>query len=166
MALSLEARAAACCHLVNLVEKRLHRLLDARFSNLPEQLTDRPGVQAGVVALHKTVAGLAAEARLLAAPASIHAIDTSSGQEDVQSFTSLAATRFARLLEVVETAIACELVALRQAAHLAKGRPRGTPLRRLVDALAAEVGIFDRGRTLSRDVVRARALVAAGALAP
>ncbi len=164
--LSLEALAGACCHLVNLVEKRLHRLLDARFSNLPAQLTDRPGVQAGVVALHKTVVGLAAEARLLAAPASIHTIDTSSGQEDVQAFTFLVATRLERLLEALETAIACELVALRQAAHLADGRPRGMLLRGLVDVLAAEVTVFDRDRTLSPDVVRVRALFETGALAP
>ena len=55
---ALESLAIALCHVVNLLEKRLHRLLDSRFSQLPDQLTTRPGVQAGVVALHKTVVGL------------------------------------------------------------------------------------------------------------
>ena len=120
--IGLESLADAVCHVLNLLEKRLHRLLDARFSGLPDQLTMRPGVQAGVVALHKTVAGLAAEARVLAMPASHAAIDTSSGQEDVQSFTFLVAERVGRLLDTLEESLACELVALRQAAHLAEDR--------------------------------------------
>jgi len=160
--LGLETLANACCHVVNLLEKRLHRLLDARFSGLPDQLTDQPGVQAGVVALHKSTVGLVAEARTLAAPASIHAIDTSGGQEDVQSFTLLAASRLDQLLDLLEAALACELVALRQAAHLARTRPAGEPLRRLVDVLANDVPPVDRDRTLTPDVMRVRSLVASG----
>ena len=134
--IGLESLADAVCHVLNLLEKRLHRLLDARFSGLPDQLTMRPGVQAGVVALHKTVAGLAAEARVLAVPASLAAIDTSSGQEDVQSFTFLVAERVGRLLDTLEEALACELVALRQAAHLADDRIEGGELGELVRLLA------------------------------
>jgi histidine ammonia-lyase len=163
--LALEAMAAASCHVVNLVEKRLHRLLQPEFSGLPEQLTEQPGLQAGAVALHKTVAGLAAEARTLAAPASIHAIDTSSGQEDVQSFTFLAAARTNAILDVLETALACELVGLRQASHLRGKRPVGVSLTRVVDLLAVEIEPIDRDRTLSADIARARrALVKTGAI--
>ena len=75
--------------------ERLHRLLDARFSGLPEQLAVDPGRQAGVVSLHKAVVGLAAENRLLAAPASAQAFDTSTGQEDFQAFEFLAADKLA-----------------------------------------------------------------------
>ena len=134
--LRLEGVALAAAQVTNLVEKHLHRLLDARFSGLPEQLARRPGVQAGAVSLHKAVVGLVAENRLLAAPASIHAIDTSTGQEDVQAFTFLAAERLEAMLGNLEAALAYELVALRQAVHLrgeeldaprlrAGGRPAG-----------------------------------------
>ena len=79
-----------------LSEKRLHRLLDARFSGLPEQLAADDAVGgSGLVSLHKSVVGLCAENRLLASPASIHAADTSSGQEDFQAFTGLAAGKLA-----------------------------------------------------------------------
>ena len=157
--LGLELLALAASHVLNLLEKRLHRLLDARFSGLPDQLTTRPGAQAGAVALHKTVVGLAAESRTLAAPASVHALDTSSGQEDVQSLCFLVASRVADVLDALENALACELVALRQAAHLAETRPAGAPLRRVVQIVADAVPPIDRDRTLSADVLRARALV-------
>jgi histidine ammonia-lyase len=163
--LGLETLALASCHVVSLLEKRVHRLLDGRYSGLPDQLTIRPGAQAGVVALHKTVVGLTAESRALAAPASLHVMDTSAGQEDVQSHCFLVATRVSALLDAYETSLACELVALRQAAHLAGTKPAGDRLRRVVSLVAENVPPIDRDRTLSPDVLHARALVATGAIA-
>lgn len=163
--IALETLAIALCHVVNLIEKRVHRLLDSRFSQLPDQLTTRPGVQAGVVALHKTVVGLAAEARTLAVPASVNALDTSNGQEDMQSFTFLVAQRVDRVLDALEMALACELVALRQAAHLSDPRPAGRALAEVVATLAGVVEPVDRDRTLSADIRRVRDLVAAGKIA-
>jgi histidine ammonia-lyase len=159
--LALEGAVVALVHVANLVEKRLHRLLDGRFSGLPDQLTTRPGAQAGAIALHKTVVGLVAEARTLAAPASIHALDTSTGQEDVQAHGFLASARLARATELLETAVACELVALRQAAHLRDGDPPAG-LHPLAAALAAAVPPLDADRSLAADVGAVRELLAAG----
>lgn len=55
--------------------------------------------------------------------------------------------------------------ALRQAAHLAEGRPAREPLQRLVKVLGAEVAPVDRDRTLAPDVSRVRTLVASGLIA-
>ena len=99
LALALDSLAIAFAQVGALSEKRLHRLLDSRFSGLPEQLSPDPDRgHCGLVSLHKSVVGLCAENRLLAAPASVHAGDTSSGQEDFQAFTGLAADKLGRLL--------------------------------------------------------------------
>lgn len=162
--LRLETVAVAVSHVTSLVEKRLHRLLDSRFSDLPEQLAPEPGKQAGAASLHKAVVGLAVENRLFASPASVHAIDTSTGQEDVQAFTLLAAERLERALDNLEWALACELVALRQATHL-RGRPPAAPrLALAVERLADVVPPIAEDRTLSPDVQRVRALLLADAL--
>ena len=159
--LRLEGVALAAVQVTNLVEKHLHRLLDARFSGLPEQLARRPGVQAGAVSLHKAVVGLVAENRLLAAPGSIHALDTSTGQEDVQALTFLAAERLEAMLNNLEAALAYELVALRQAAYL-RGAALAAPLlERVVAQLAEVVAPIDEDRTLTLDVERVRALLRA-----
>jgi histidine ammonia-lyase len=163
-ALWLDGLALAAAHVVNLVEKRLHRLLDSRTSGLPDQLAVAPGRHAGVISLHKTVVGLAAEARLLASPASVHVLDTSAGQEDVQALTLLSAVRLGHALEALETALACELAALRQAAHL-RGTPPGAPkLAAALELVAAHVDPVLDDRTLSPDVERARGLVRDGSL--
>jgi histidine ammonia-lyase len=161
--LLIDAAATALTQVLNLLEKRLHRLLDTRFSELPDQLTPDPGRQSGVVVLHKQVMGLAAEARTLAAPASIHAIDGSTGQEDFQTHTLLAAHQLDGILSVLELALAHELVALRQARFLA-GEPLPEALERAVSLVSEVVAPVVADRSLAEDVERCRQLVASGRL--
>ena len=61
-------------------------MLDTRVTGLPAQLSGAPGRQTGLVAVHKRAAGLVHAARRTSAPASLGAMETSLGQEDVQSF--------------------------------------------------------------------------------
>jgi histidine ammonia-lyase len=161
----LEALAIALVHVLNLAEKRLHRLLDSRFSGLPEQLSRDPGRQSGLVILHKQVIGLAAEAAGLAAPASLRAMDASTGQEDFQAHTILVARRLEQILDDLELALAYELVALRQADDLS-GRAVPAPLRAVLDALAGVVPEITEDRPLADDVEQVRGLIASGALVP
>ena len=63
LSLGLDALAIAFAQVGNLGEKRLHRLLDHRFSGLPDQLAADPGRQTGLVFLHKSAIGYAAENR-------------------------------------------------------------------------------------------------------
>lgn len=164
LVLLLDAASMAFTQVVNLLEKRLHRLLDARFSRLPDQLTADPGRQSGVVVLHKQVIGIAAHARTLAAPASVHMLDGSTGQEDFQTHTLLAAAQFDGVLDAVELALAHELVALRQARYLF-GASLPDPLERALSAVAELVEPVAEDRPLASDIQRCRKLVASGRLA-
>jgi histidine ammonia-lyase len=109
------------------------------------------------------VLGIAAQARTLAVPGAVHALDASTGQEDFQSHTLLVASQLDGVLSSLELALAHELVALRQARFLADIE--------LPAALEAAVGIVaelvppvaeDRG--LAGDIERVRELVSSGRL--
>jgi histidine ammonia-lyase len=163
LVLLIDAAAIALTQVVNLLEKRLHRLLDTRFSGLPDQLTTDPGRQSGVIVLHKQVIGLAAQARTLAPPATIHAIDGSTGQEDFQTHTLLAAHQLDGVLDSLELALAYELVALRQARYLS-GAPLAPTLEEAVSRIASVVPPVVEDRSLAPDVLRVRDLVASGQL--
>jgi histidine ammonia-lyase len=163
--LALEALAITIVHVLNLAEKRLHRLLDSRFSGLPEQLARQPGRHSGLVILHKQVIGLAAEAATLASPASIRAVDASTGQEDFQAHTILVARRLDQILDDLELGLAYELVALRQA-HDLSGRTVSGPLQDALGALTEVVPEIAEDRSLADDVERVRGLVASGKLVP
>ncbi|HEY0417696.1 MAG TPA: aromatic amino acid ammonia-lyase [Gaiellaceae bacterium] len=163
VAFRLDAVAIGAAQVANLLEKRVHRLLDARFSGLPEQLAETPGSQTGASVLHKAVVGLCAENRLLAAPASVVASDTSAGQEDVQAFALLAGSKLRRILDNLELALAYELVALRQASHL-RDAPASPALEAVAARLAAVVEPLGADRPLAPDVEAARELVRSGEL--
>jgi histidine ammonia-lyase len=163
LAFGLDALAIAFAQLASLAEKRVHRLLDARFSGLPEQLSRDPGTQTGAAVLHKAVVALCAENRLLATPASLNAADTSSGQEDFQAFAFLAAEKLFRLLDNVELALAYELLALRQA-HALSEAALSAPLTRACDELAALVEPLGEDRPLGPEVEKLRELVRSGRL--
>ena len=159
----LDSLAIAFAQLANLAEKRLHRLLDARFSGFSEQLAREPGRHTGASVLHKAVVALCAENRLLAAPASVTAVDTSAGQEDFQAFAFLAADKLRRLLDNVELVLAYELVALRQADSL-RGAPLPRPLARACELLADVVDPLEEDRPLGPAVERVHELVRSGRL--
>jgi histidine ammonia-lyase len=158
LAFAFDTAAIAFAQLAGVGEKRLHRLLDARFSGLPEQLAVEPGRHTGAAVLHKAVVGLCAENRLLAAPASVGPVDTSAGQEDVQSFAFLAAEKLGRLLDNVELGLAYELVALRQARAL-RGASLPPQLEQACEALASIVDPITEDRPLGPDVERVRELL-------
>jgi histidine ammonia-lyase len=161
LAAGMDAATAALVQAAELAGQRLHRLLDGRFSGLPDQLSPDPGPATGLVVVHKRAAGALHEARRLAAPASVGQADTSLGQEDAASFAPEAAEQLRRVEALTREVVACELLAARQAWWLrADGRqgPAGAGpapgLAPLAACLAELVPPVDRDRPLGPDLAR------------
>jgi histidine ammonia-lyase len=153
LAAGMDALAAALSRAADLAVQRVHRLLDHRFTGLPDQLTPVPGPRCGLVVLHKRAAGAAAELRRLAVPASIGAIDTSLGQEDAQTFGFAAGEMLRRAQELALEVLAIELLTCRQAWAL-RGRPPPDGLHWLAEPLMHAVEPVDEDRPLGEDVDR------------
>jgi histidine ammonia-lyase len=71
LAAGMDGLAVALVQAAELAGQRLHRLLDGRFSGLPDQLSPDPGPVTGLVLVQKRAVGALHEARRLAAPASV-----------------------------------------------------------------------------------------------
>ena len=163
LAAGMDAAAVALVQAAELAGQRLHRLLDSRFSGLPDQLSPDPGPVTGLVVVHKRAVGALHEARRLAVPASVGQADTSLGQEDAASYAPEAAEQLRRVGDLAREVVACELLAARQAWWLrrtggAVGQARGAgpapglgPLAACLEDLVAPV---DRDRPLGRDLAR------------
>lgn len=132
LAASADAVHVAVLHLAELGTARLHRLLDPRVSGLASQLSAVPGRQAGLVALHKRAVGQVHEARRHSVPASLGAMETSQGQEDVQSFALEAVRAAGSALLVLRAVTACELVAVHQATLLEPSAALGSERLKMV----------------------------------
>ncbi|HEY6710058.1 MAG TPA: aromatic amino acid lyase, partial [Actinomycetota bacterium] len=153
LAAGMDAAALALVQAAELAGQRLHRLLDSRFSGLPDQLSPDPGPVTGLVVVHKRAVGALHEARRLTVPASAGQADTSLGQEDAASFAPEAAEQLRRVEQLTREVVACELLAVRQAWWLRETSPTGG-LRPLAACLEDLVAPVERDRPLGPDLAR------------
>ncbi|WP_305785463.1 aromatic amino acid lyase [Symbioplanes lichenis] len=157
------ALTTALLHLAELGTARLHRLLDPEVTGLPRQLSDAPGRHAGLVAVHKRAVGVTHRLRRFAVPALGGAMETSLGQEDVQSFGFEAAECLGEAVAGVRDGLACELLAVHQAVRLG-GPPAGLDRAALaaLDEVAAVLPPGTGDRPFGRDLDAISALLKAG----
>jgi histidine ammonia-lyase len=145
---------AAFCHAAEVAAARVHRMLDPAVTGLPAQLAREPGPQAGLTPVHKRAAGEVHAMRRLATATPVGLIETSGGQEDVQSFAWEAVDKLAAALRHARAVTACELLAGYQAAALSgiSGRPPTDPVRTLLDWLAGIIAPIDDDRPFGEDL--------------
>jgi histidine ammonia-lyase len=144
---------AAFCHAAEVSAARIHRLMDPGVTGLPAQLAREPGPEAGLTPVHKRAAGEVHAMRRLAVATPVGLIETSGGQEDVQSFAWEAGEKLFTALRHARAVTACELLAGYQAAALS-GRPPPAGGRALLDWLAGIVGPIDGDRPFGEDIER------------
>lgn len=93
-------------------ERRVDRLLDVtRSRDLPPFLTPDPGVNSGLMIAQYTAAGIVAENRRLASPASVDSLPTSGMQEDHVSMGWAATRKLRQVLDNLTSLLAVELLA-------------------------------------------------------
>jgi histidine ammonia-lyase len=104
--------AIAAAEVGAIAERRVDRLLDVtRSRELPPFLTPDPGVNSGLMIAQYTAAGIVAENRRLAAPASVDSLPTSGMQEDHVSMGWAATVKLRTVLDNLTSLLAVELLA-------------------------------------------------------
>ncbi|TCM47161.1 aromatic amino acid lyase [Kribbella sp. VKM Ac-2568] len=144
---------AALTHAAEVSTARIHRLLDPAVTGLPAQLAHDPGPQAGLVTVHKRAVATVHYLRRLALPSAIGALETSNGQEDVQSFSWEAVGVLGEAVRLTREVAACELLAVYQAFALSK-KPVPQGLRDFLGSVADVVPAIDADRPFGVDVGR------------
>jgi histidine ammonia-lyase len=147
--------SAALAHAAEVSAARLHRLLDPRVTGLPAQLARTPGPDTGLVTVHKRAAGEVHALRRLATATPVGLIETSGGQEDVQSFAWEAAETLGSALHHAAVVTAAELLAGYQAIALAD-RPVPAGCRSLAGWLAGVISPIVADRPFGPDIERIR----------
>jgi histidine ammonia-lyase len=142
-------------------ERRVDRLLDVcRSRDLPAFLSPDAGVNSGLMIAQYTAAGIVADNRRLAVPASVDSLPTSGMQEDHVSMGWAAAVKLRRVLDNLTSLLAVELLAAVRGLQLRaplRPSPAGRAAIAAVEAFAGRPGpdIF-----LAPAIEAARALVA------
>ena len=104
--------AIAAAEVGAIAERRVDRLLDVtRSRSLPPFLSPDAGVNSGLMIAQYTAAGIVAETRRLAAPASVDSLPTSGMQEDHVSMGWAATGKLRTVLDNLTSLLAVELLA-------------------------------------------------------
>ncbi len=123
IALAFDTLAIALCHWATGSAYRIAKLMNPAASGLPRYLSPVGGASVGLNALQKLAAGLHAEIRLHATPASLDALPVSDGVEDHAPHTHLAIRKLAAQLVPFRLLVATEALTAAQAVHLRGVRP-------------------------------------------
>ncbi len=112
LALALDFLAIAVSELGNISERRIERMVNPSLNgNLPPFLTEKGGLNSGLMLLQYAAASLVSENKVLAHPASVDSIPTSGNQEDHVSMGSIAALKVRTVVRNVSSILAAELLA-------------------------------------------------------
>jgi histidine ammonia-lyase len=104
--------AIAAAEVGAIAERRVDRLLDVtRSRDLPPFLSPDAGVNSGLMIAQYTAAGIVAENRRLASPASVDSLPTSGMQEDHVSMGWAATKKLRTVLDNLTSLLAVELLA-------------------------------------------------------
>jgi histidine ammonia-lyase len=160
---AVEGAALAASQVALLSERRLHRLLDTRFSGLPHQLARRPGLDAGLVILQKAVLGLTAKIRSLSVPPSLQHGESSFGQEDVMTMVFPALDRLTEIDRLTRLAATYELYAALVAID-ERGKEPGKEVAEVLARVRTEIPAYHADRPYGPDIERLAVLIEAGRL--
>jgi len=124
LAHALDFLAIVSADVASIAERRTDRMMDVhRSQGLPPFLADDAGVDSGLMIAHYTQAAMVAEAKRLAAPASVDSIPTSAMQEDHVSMGWAAARKLRRTLDNLASVLAVEVYAAARAIELRDAAP-------------------------------------------
>src|ERR671935_2958003 len=114
LGLVLDHLAIAMTELASISERRIERLINPEYGDLPPFLSPDPGLNSGFMLAQVTAAALASENKVLSHPASVDSIPTSGNREDHVSMGMGSALKLKQVLFNVEHILAIEFLCAAQ----------------------------------------------------
>ena len=163
LGLVLDHLAIALTELAGISERRIERLTNPEYGDLPPFVSPDPGLNSGFMLAQVTAAALASENKVLSHPASVDLIPTSGNREDHVSMGMGSAPNLKQVLPNTEHIVGIELLCAAQGVDHYPLRPeigsRGT-----LRLIRRQLLHLSRDRVLAVDIEKIRTLVTSGAL--
>lgn len=164
VAFAMDNAGIALSALASISEQRISKLVNPAMSGLPAFLAPKGGLHSGHMISHVAAASLVSENKVLSHPASVDSIPTSADKEDHVSMGTIAARKFAKIVENVTNVLALEFLSASQAVDLV--RPlKASPVVEAVHAqIREQVPFADKDRYFGEDIAKIREMILSGAL--
>lgn len=158
IAFVLDFLGIGVAELANISERRIERLVDPAFSNLPPFLTPEGGLNTGYMITQYAAAALVSENKVLSHPASVDSIPTSANQEDHVSMGAIAAFKGADIIRNVRDVLAIELLCAAQGLDFIAEKP-GKGVAAAHRIIREHIPMLTQDRVMSYDMQKMSELV-------
>lgn len=162
IAFAMDYLAMGISEIGNMSERRIEKMMNPTFSELPAFLVENSGLNSGLMIAHVTAAALASENKGLCHPASTDSIPTSTDKED---HVSMGVTSGRKLLEVTENVqhiLAIELLCATQAFEFQRPLKSSKALEAVYDLVRKFVPPIKEDRVFHDDILNIQHLVKTG----
>jgi histidine ammonia-lyase len=143
-------------------ERRTFRLLTSSLSDLPPFLTNKGGVNSGLMITQYTAASLASENKGLCHPATVDSIPSSADQEDHVSMATTAARKARMVAENVSSILSIEYLCSAQAIDLLAPMKPSPATGAALKLLRTKVDFIEEDRWFAPDIHNARKFLESG----
>jgi len=164
LSMALDHVALGMAVLAGFSERRIARLVDTRLSELPPFLTQKSGLNSGMMIVQYVAAGYASENKVLAHPASADSIPTSANQEDFVPMGMAAALKARQSLENAARVVGLEVLAAAQGLEFLKPLRPGAGPRAAYEFVRSGIPPLVEDRSLAPDANRIVEWMATGQL--
>jgi histidine ammonia-lyase len=159
LALCMDYLAMGMSELANISERRVEKMMNPTFSDLPPFLIKESGLNSGLMIAHVTMAALASENKYLCHPASVDSIPTSTDKEDHVSMGVTAGRKLHEVIRNVKTCLAIEFLCNTQGLDLLRPLKTTTALEEVYNLIRKHVAPIEQDRTFHKDIENITKLV-------
>ena len=159
LGLAFDFLATALSVLANISERRIERLLNPEYGDLPPFLADDPGLNSGFMIAQVVAASLASETKVLAHPASVDSIPTSGNKEDHVPMAMGAALKLKQVVSNLEKILAIEFLCSAQGLDYLRPLKAGVNVEAAYQHIRHRIPHVSTDRVLSIDIEKMAAIM-------
>jgi histidine ammonia-lyase len=152
LALVMDYLAMGVAEICNISERRIEKMMNPVFSDLPAFLTKNSGLNSGLMIAHVTAAALVSENKYLCHPASIDSVPTSTDKEDHVSMGVTAGRKLHEVISNAKSVLAIEFLCNTQALDLQRPLKSSPALEAVHTVIRRHVDTIDNDRIFYKDI--------------
>ncbi|MGZ3789642.1 MAG: histidine ammonia-lyase [Bacteriovorax sp.] len=152
LALVMDYLAMGVAEICNISERRIEKMMNPSFSDLPAFLTKNSGLNSGLMIAHVTAAALVSENKYLCHPASVDSVPTSTDKEDHVSMGVTAGRKLHEVINNAKSVLAIELLCNTQAIDFQRPLKTSPALEAVHALIRQHVDVIDNDRIFYKDI--------------
>ncbi|EQC43314.1 histidine ammonia-lyase [Bacteriovorax sp. Seq25_V] len=159
IAMAMDYLAIGLAELCNISERRVEKMMNPTFSDLPAFLTPNSGLNSGLMIAHVTAAALTSENKYLCHPASVDSVPTSTDKEDHVSMGVTAGRKLHEVLDNLTKCLSIEFLCNTQAIDLLRPLKSSPAIEALIAHVRKTVPMIEDDRIFYKDMNNIEALI-------